>query len=110
MMFSRAPFVVFMSDISSCASGNGNTTDGGQCVFIGETPRTWHAARTYCLQQGGDLLSLSSKTLNEDITRLMRRTNDTMTKRHWIGATSVRWNWVTGGSCLSVEGRLGGGL
>ena len=80
-------------------------TDSGLCVFIGETPQTWHAARRLCIEQGGDLLSLSNKMLNDDITRLMKRTNDTMTKRHWVGATSVHWMWVTGGSSQSVVGR-----
>ena len=96
LVLMNVPFCNLFSDVSSCLTGTGNTTDGGACVLIGETPRTWHAARQHCISNGGDLLSLNNKTLINDIWRLMKRTNETMWKRHWVGATSVRWTWVTG--------------
>ena len=57
---------------------------------------TWHEAKSFCKEQGGHLVTITSKGENEFVTDLARKAGTDA----WIGLTDEkqegRWEWVTG--------------
>ncbi|KAL5011088.1 hypothetical protein ScPMuIL_013393 [Solemya velum] len=76
----------------------GNTTDwkfyNGYCYYVSdgygaESQMSWYDAREYCLQHGGDLLSLHSQMEDNFITSQIARKTTTI---YWIGLNELMQN------------------
>ena len=79
------------SDPQKCPS-SANLTKSGLCIRFNANLLSWHAARQFCVEQGGDLIS-SQKHAIKVMTSV---SNATLSRKHWIGATRSKWFWMTG--------------
>uniref|UniRef100_A0A7N8YK80 Mannose receptor C-type 1 n=1 Tax=Mastacembelus armatus TaxID=205130 RepID=A0A7N8YK80_9TELE len=69
----------------------------GKCYkIIGNDNKNWQDARTHCINQGGNLVSIVSETEQAFLTTQMQRYNDDF----WIGMNDVNWEmhfvWTDG--------------
>ncbi|GAH81638.1 unnamed protein product, partial [marine sediment metagenome] len=69
---------------------------GGHRYGLYKQKMTWHEAKRFCEEQGGHLVTITSKRENQLVVKLARKAH----RNVWIGLTDEReegrWEWVTG--------------
>ncbi|XP_041824858.1 macrophage mannose receptor 1 [Melanotaenia boesemani] len=90
----------------------------GKCYkfFVGNENKNWQDARTHCIQEGGNLVSIVSDKEQAFLTTQMLLHNDDM----WIGMNDINWemhflwtdgkgvsytNWAKGHPTMAPDGR-----
>nr|XP_020442059.1 macrophage mannose receptor 1-like [Monopterus albus] len=69
----------------------------GKCykIVVGHENKNWQDARTYCINQGGNLVSIASETEQAFLTQMLGYSEDL-----WIGMNDVNWEmhfvWTDG--------------
>ncbi len=69
------------------------------CISIHKAHVSWFEAKRLCIQDGGDLVSVTSSDLHTAIVSKWMGTDfsfQVSISAFWIGLTRIQWTWVDG--------------